>query len=167
MRGGYIWDDDAFVTDNPLLRQGWEGLRRIWFVFRATDQYYPLAYSSFWLEFCLVGIEPDRLARRQRHAARRQRAAVVARADVLRVRGAGLAAFVFALHPVEVESVGWITERKNVLSAFFYLLAALAYFRFEPPRAASNGGSDSEARETGAFTVSPSCFFSAPCGARP
>ena len=135
MRGGYVWDDDAFVTNNPVLRQGWEGLRRIWFVFRATEQYYPLAYSSFWLEFHAWGLNPtgSHVVNVVLHAAN---ALLLWRVlTVLRVRGAALAAFVFALHPVEVESVGWITERKNVLSAFFYLLAALAYFRFEPPQA--------------------------------
>ena len=141
MRGGYIWDDDAFVTDNPVLRQGWEGLRRIWFVFRATDQYYPLAYSSFWLEFRAWGLNPtgSHVVNVGLHAAN---ALLLWRVlTVLRVRGAALAAFVFALHPVEVESVGWITERKNVLSTFFYLLAALAYFRFEPPREPEMTGS--------------------------
>ena len=141
MHGGYIWDDDAFVTDNPVLRQGWEGLRRIWFVFRATDQYYPLAYSSFWLEFRAWGLNPtgSHIVNVLLHAAN---ALLLWRVlTVLRVRGAALAAFVFALHPVEVESVGWITERKNVLSAFFYLLTALAYFRFEPPREPAAAGS--------------------------
>ena len=141
MRGGYIWDDDAFVTDNPVLRQGWEGLRRIWFVFRATDQYYPLAYSSFWLEFRAWGLNPtgSHVVNVLLHAAN---ALLLWRVlTVLRVRGAALAAFVFALHPVEAESVGWITERKNVLSALFYLLTALAYFRFEPPRAPVATGS--------------------------
>ncbi len=134
MRGGYVWDDDAFVTENPVLKQGWEGLWRIWFVFRGTEQYYPLAYSSFWLEFQAWGLNPtgSHVVNVVLHAAN---ALLLWRVlSVLRVPGAVLAAFVFALHPVEVESVGWITERKNVLSAFFYLLAALAYFRFEPPQ---------------------------------
>ena len=128
--GGYRWDDDAFVTDNPVLCAGLTGLRRLWFEFGATDQYYPMAYSSFWLEYqawgywatgshivnvILQGINAWLLWKVLR---------------TLRVPGAWLAAFIFALHPVEVESVAWITERKNVLSMTFYLLAALAYLKF-------------------------------------
>jgi Flp pilus assembly protein TadD len=131
MLGGYIWDDDAFVTDNPVLRTA-NGLWRIWFEFRATDQYYPMAYTSFWLEYQFWGYwaTGSHVVNVLLHILN---ALLLWRVLLrLRVPGAWFAAFVFALHPVEVESVAWITERKNVLSATFYLLAALAWFRFQP-----------------------------------
>ncbi len=140
--GGYIWDDDAFVTANPVLRAGWDGLRRLWFVLGATDQYYPMAYSSFWLEYQVWGYwaTGSHMVNALLHALNAWLLWKVLR--FLRVPGAWLGAFIFALHPVEVESVAWITERKNVLSTTFYLLAAVAWFRFQPPAEGTEGARD-------------------------
>ena len=133
-RGGFIWDDDDYVTNNPTLRSR-EGLRAIWFRPGATPQYYPLVFTGFWMEYRLWGLSPAgyHWVNVLLHAAN---AVLVWRLlGRLKVPGAWLAAAVFALHPVQVESVGWITERKNVLSALLYLTALLAYFRFSPPEA--------------------------------
>jgi protein O-mannosyl-transferase len=140
MRGGFIWDDDDYVINNPTLRTA-EGLRRIWCEVGATMQYYPMVFSSFWAEYQLWGLQPFgyHLVNVLLHAANALLLWVVLRR--LRVPGAWLAAAVFAVHPVHVESVAWITERKNVLSGFFYLAALLAYLRFSPP--------DEEARPGG------------------
>jgi hypothetical protein len=128
---GYIWDDDMYVTANQTLHSA-EGLRQIWFQRGATVQYYPLVFTSFWVEYQLWQLQPFgyHLVNVLLHGA-----GVVLLWLVLRrlsVPGAYLAAAVFALHPVHVESVAWITERKNVLSGFFYLAAFLAYLRFTP-----------------------------------
>ena len=129
LHSGFIWDDDSYVTENPTLRD-LGGLRRIWFEVGAVPQYYPMVHTTFWLEYHLWGLNPlgYHLINVLLHAA-----AAVLLWRVLRrlqIRGAWLAAIIFALHPVEAESVAWITERKNVLSAVFYFAAALAYFRF-------------------------------------
>jgi Tfp pilus assembly protein PilF len=128
-RNGFIWDDDSYVTENPTLHD-LGGLQRIWFEVGAVPQYYPMVHTMFWLEYHLWGLNPlgYHLINVLLHAA-----AAILLWQVLRrlqIRGAWLAAVIFALHPVEVESVSWITERKNVLSAVFYFAAALAYFRF-------------------------------------
>lgn len=138
--GGFIWDDEMHVTDNLALRHV-EGLRWIWLhpgLLPAVQgyiptQYYPLLQTSFWLDYHLWGLDP-----RGYHAISLllQVAVSLLVWRVLRrleVPGALLAAAVFALHPVQVESVAWITERKNLLSSLFSLAAALAYFRFSPP----------------------------------
>jgi len=136
---GYIWDDDSYVTGNTLLRDG-HGLGRIWFDVRATPQYYPLVHTTFWLEYHLWGLGPAGY-----HAVN---VLLHALAGVLlwrvlvwlRLPGAWLAAAIFSLHPVAVESVAWITERKNVLSAVFYFAAALADLRFAAARETGVGG---------------------------
>ena len=129
LRGGFVWDDDAYVTENQTLRSA-EGLRRIWFEFGATPQYYPLVFTTFWTEYHLWRLDPFgyHLVNVVLHAI-----GAIILWRVLRrlsVPGSWLAAAVFALHPVNVESVAWITERKNVLSGVFYLSALLAYLRF-------------------------------------
>src|SRR5215469_6514307 len=57
LRGQFIWDDDSMVTNNPALRS-LSGLWRIWFVPGATQQYYPLTYTSFWIDYHLWGLHP-------------------------------------------------------------------------------------------------------------
>jgi tetratricopeptide (TPR) repeat protein len=128
---GFIWDDEAHVTGNTTLRT-FDGLRQIWFEPRANQQYYPLQLTSFWLEYHLWKLQPlgYHLVNVLLHAFNAVLLWRVLRR--LAVPGAWLAAAVFALHPAMVESVAWITERKNVLSCLFYLLAALAFLRFRP-----------------------------------
>lgn len=127
----FIWDDDAYVTDNPLLRDA-DGLRRIWFEPTASPQYYPLVFTTFWVEYQMGKLEPAgyHFTNVLLHGLNG-----VLLWRVLKGLGVPVPWFVaavFVLHPVHVESVAWITERKNVLSGTFYLGSALAYFRFAP-----------------------------------
>jgi tetratricopeptide (TPR) repeat protein len=135
---GFIWDDDDHVTNNETLRSA-EGLREIWFVPRSLPQYYPLVHTSFWIEYHLWGLAPlgYHVTNVLLHATS---AVLLWRLLVaLQVRGAWLAAALFAVHPVTVESVAWVTERKNVLSLALALGSLIAYFRFAPADdAASN-----------------------------
>lgn len=131
-RAGFVWDDDAHVTVQGL--QSLHGLWLIWFEPGATQQYYPLLHSAFWLEHRLWGDAPlgYHLANLALHVG-----VVCAAGWLLRqlaVPGALFAALLFALHPVHVESVGWISEQKNTLSAFLGLCAAIIYLRFDADR---------------------------------
>ena len=144
LRAGFlpIWDDGEYVLNNTLLRSG-DGLRRIWLEPRATPQYYPLVHTSFWVEHRLWGLEPAgyHAVNVALHAANAALAGAVLSA--LAVPGAWAAAAVFALHPVHVESVAWVTERKNLLSGLFYLsslLCLLRFFRPAPPGSAPEPG---------------------------
>ncbi len=129
MQGGFIWDDDDYVTDNAALRS-LAGLAAIWLQPGAVPQYYPLTFTSLWLDYQLWGVAPAgyHVVNVLLHGTNAVLVWLVLRR--LALPGAWLAAMVFALHPVHVESVAWITERKNVLSGAFYLGALLAYLRF-------------------------------------
>ncbi len=125
---GYIWDDDKYVTQNPTLSSA-TGLWEIWTDGFATPQYYPLVHTSYWIEHRLWGFAPfgyhvDNVLLHLVGALLLWRVLVR-----LGIRGGGYAAALFALHPVHVESVAWVTERKNVLSGIFYFATALAYLR--------------------------------------
>lgn len=130
IQGGYIWDDDSYVTENRLLHDV-DGLLRIW-VPRETPQYYPIVFTAFWVEYQLWGLNPMgyHLVNVLLHGMNAVLLWLVL--AKLRVPGAWMIGAVFALHPIHVESVAWITERKNVLSLFFYLLAAMAYLKIDP-----------------------------------
>ncbi|MBI3324760.1 MAG: tetratricopeptide repeat protein [Candidatus Omnitrophica bacterium] len=129
MAGGYIWDDDVHVTHNPTLKS-LAGLEKIWMDPTILPQYYPLVFTSFWIEYRLWQLQPlgYHVVNVALHALNAILLWLVLRR--LRVPGAWLAGAVFALHPVHVESVAWIAERKNVLSGALYLSALLSYLRF-------------------------------------
>ncbi|MCH2125492.1 MAG: tetratricopeptide repeat protein [Pirellulaceae bacterium] len=126
---GYIWDDDQYVVNNETLRDV-QGLKRIWMEPDSLPQYYPLVHTTFWIEYQLWKLEPAgyHVVNVLLHVIS---SLILWRLLVLlQLSGAWYAAAIFAIHPVHVESVAWITERKNTLSACFYLAAALAYLRF-------------------------------------
>ncbi|MBK9088384.1 MAG: tetratricopeptide repeat protein [Holophagales bacterium] len=144
---GFIWNDPAYVTENRTL-DGSGSLSRIWTDTRANEQYYPLVFTTYWIEKRLWGLHPLgyhvvnvllhgigalllwRLLRR------------------LALPGAWLAAAAFALHPVCVESVAWVTERKNTLSLVLSLLAAHAFLAWRDSREAREAVAEAAARST-------------------
>ena len=132
LNGGFLWDDDGHVTRTDL--QSLDGLFRIWFDFGATQQYYPVLHTAFWIEHLFWGQSP--LGYHLVNLAQHITVACLLGAVLhrLEIPGAWFAAALFALHPVCVESVAWISEQKNTLSALFYLSAAIAYLRYESNR---------------------------------
>ena len=136
--GGLVWDDDFHLTRPDL--QSLHGLWRIWFDLGATQQYYPLLHSAFWLEHHLWGdaVLGYHLINVLLHAA--SACLVVLLMRRLSLPGARLAGLIFALHPVCVESVAWISEQKSTLSGLLYLSAALVYLDFDRSRRSSRYG---------------------------
>ena len=133
MRAGWIWDDREYVWDNAALHS-LAGLWQIWFDPTASQQYYPVVFTVFWLEHHLWGASPAgyHVINVAGHLVNTLLLWVLLRR--LRVRGALFAAGLFALHPVQVESVAWVTELKNVLSGLFGLLTVLVWWRFTATR---------------------------------
>jgi tetratricopeptide (TPR) repeat protein len=132
LHGTLLWDDNAHITSPAL--QSLHGLWRIWFELGATQQYYPLLHTAFWLEHRFWGdaVVGYHLANLFEHCL--SACLVVLIAKHVKLRGAWLAGFVFALHPVCVEAVAWMSEQKSTLSGVFYLAAALTYLRFDRDR---------------------------------
>lgn len=146
LQGALLWDDPAHVP-RPDLRS-WSGLGRIWLSVGATQQYYPVLFSAFWVEHqlwgdttlgyhlvnvvlhttscCLFALVLQRLW----SAPTIQLASNQSAPRLVPAGAAWFAALLFAVHPICVESVAWITEQKNTLSLVFYLLAGLGYLEF-------------------------------------
>ena len=131
LAGGFVWDDFVF-TEAPVV-QAASGIWNIWFSpadIRHEGHYWPIVYTTFWLEHKLWGLDPlgYHVVNLVLHLV--NSLLVWRLMGRLAVPGAWLIAAVFAVHPVHVESVAWIIERKDVLSGLFYLTAFLTWMRF-------------------------------------
>ena len=125
---GFIWDDESHLTQNPCI-VGPLGLKDIWTSTRAV--YYPLVLTTFWTLHKFVGLNPSpyHILNVLLHAA-----SAVLLWRILRqldVRGAWLGAALWALHPVMVQSVAWVTELKNTQSCLFYLLSIFWFLKVD------------------------------------
>lgn len=129
VKAGYIWDDGGWVVHNPLMTSP-HGLWDIWFEPSKSLQYYPLVFTGFWIEHQFWGIAPLGYHLVNIFLQMIDALLLWRILKMLRVPGAWLVAALFAVHPVQVETVAWVTEQKNLLSALFVFLAAGAWIRF-------------------------------------
>jgi protein O-mannosyl-transferase len=131
---GFIWDDNDHLTENPCVI-GPLGLKEIWTTSRAI--YYPMVLTTFWAAHKIVGLNP--VPYHTLNVLMHTASALVLWRVLQRLRlpAPWLGAMFWALHPVMVQSVAWVTELKNTQSCFFYLLSILAFLKasFSPSRA--------------------------------
>ena len=128
MQGGFIWDDDTTLTENPVLKE--YGLYRCWFTIEQPN-YWPITWMTYRLEYELWGLNPTgyHITNILIHTAC---ALLIWRILILlKISMAWLAALIFAVHPVNVESVAWIAQRKTLLAMLFFLITILLYLKFE------------------------------------
>jgi protein O-mannosyl-transferase len=132
LRGGFVWDDADHLTQNPAVAAP-DGPSLIWSSL-AVSRYYPLTLTTFWLERHTWGLLP--LPYHAVNIALQAINAVLLYLLLrrLKVRGAWVAAALWAVHPVNVESVAWVTELKNLQSGLFFLACLLCYLQFEERR---------------------------------
>jgi tetratricopeptide (TPR) repeat protein len=128
INGGFILDDDALLTKNALIGSP-DGLYQFWCTAKAED-FWPVTNSALWIEWRLWGMNSTgyHIANLILHVAEALLIWIILRK--LSIPGAFWAAIIFAVHPVNVESVAWISQRKNMMAMLFFLLSILWYLKF-------------------------------------
>jgi Tfp pilus assembly protein PilF len=128
LTGDFIWDDYTLLVDNPLIKAS-DGIFQFFFSSKAHD-YFPLFSASFWIEWRLFGLNPVgyHIITLLFHITNAFLIWLILHR--LSIPGSWLAALLFAIHPVNVESAVWISEQKNTLSMFFFLLTIFYYIKF-------------------------------------
>jgi len=136
---GFFWDDRIIVIANPIIT-GHLGFQAVWTV--GAAQFYPLTLTTFWIEYALWGAQPlpFHLVNVLMHGANAILLWRVLRS--LQVPGAWLGAALWAVHPVQVESVAWIAEMKNTQSGLFFLLSILFFVKWQKSRTLQDQGGD-------------------------
>jgi tetratricopeptide (TPR) repeat protein len=163
LSGAFIWDDDKLLAENELVKTS-DGLYRFWCSTNAID-YWPITNSTFWIEWRLWDMNPAgyHAANLILHIIEALLVWIILRK--LSFPGAYLAALIFAVHPVNVESVAWIASRKNLMAMLFFLLSILWYIKANMPTASvgmaparSHGGPWEREKTFSSFILHPSSF---------
>ena len=161
--GEFVLDDNLFLTNNPIITAP-DGLVRFWCTNEAPE-YYPAAYTTNWIEWRLWAMNPAgyHITNLILHVAEALLVWIILRK--LAVPAAFWAALIFAVHPVNVESVAWIAQRRNMAAMLFFLLSILWYLKAGMPTSnvgmaptRSHGGPWERDETSSSFIRHPSSF---------
>jgi protein O-mannosyl-transferase len=161
--GGFILDDDHYLTENQIIKAT-DGPYRFWCTSEPPD-YWPIGNTMLWIEWRLWDINPIgyHVANLILHVTEVLLIWIILRK--LSIPGAFLMAMIFAVHPVNVESVAWIAQRKDMLAFLFFLLSILWYLKADMHMAiggmapaCSNGGLWEREKTFSSFILHPSSF---------
>jgi tetratricopeptide (TPR) repeat protein len=154
LRGDFIWDDQWYIATNPLLHDG-TGLWKFWFRPGSWVEYYPIQETVLWAQWQLWG--NDTLGYHLTNLFLHVGNALLVwhLLSKFGLRFAWLGGLIFAIHPVQVESVAYICELKNTLSLTFYLLAMIAWIDYEAGKSTRD-----HQRALGLFLVAMLCKIS-------
>src|SRR6266567_1497687 len=149
LSAGFVnWDDDKNFLENPYYRGlGWTQIHWMW-TSHHMGAWIPVSWMTLGLDYAVWGMQPFgyHLTNVLWHSANAVLFYLIVLAlfgkSPAAVLGASFSALVFAVHPLRVESVAWITERRDVVSGFFYL-AAILFYLFRNPRTTRRGGAGS------------------------
>ena len=149
------FDDAEYIYDNPVVQSGltWEGLKWAFNGIHVSN-WHPLSWLSHMLDCQWFGLEPGwhHFVNVLFHIANTLLLFIFLRNTTGAAWRSAFVAALFAWHPMHVESVAWIAERKDVLSTFFWLLALMAHVRYtQSAKAGNNESSTLNARTTLTF----------------
>lgn len=138
---GFVFDDYPYIIENRHVRTGLTGENIKWaFGFKGLDHWLPVSFVSHMADVQLFGLNPraHHLVNIIIHILNALLLFFMLRSGTGRTWPSAIAAMLFALHPINVDSVAWVAERKNILSTFFGLSAILAYIRYSRGRRPGN-----------------------------
>jgi len=125
--GDWLWDDDQLLTANPVVQSGsLQGLSKLWFNPDGAD-FFPLSYTALWAQWPFFQNQPTGYHVTTILLHLIGSLLLWALLDRMRIPGAWLSSLIFAIHPVAVESVAWVSETKNTLSLPLFLLSCLCW----------------------------------------
>ncbi len=125
--GDWLWDDDQLITANPVVQSGsLQGLSKLWFNPDGAD-FFPLSYTALWAQWPFFNNQPTGYHVTTIVLHLIGSLLLWALLDRMRIPGAWLSSLIFAIHPVAVESVAWVSETKNTLSLPLFLLSCLCW----------------------------------------